>query len=112
MIEYTRVKLSQWGRWCRGRPVTGYPTAAAFTWANTGGKGSSGGLAPDDILETEQAVARLGQAWKQPLVAYYVSTGPLWLKAQRLNISRRTLMRRVETAERKVAEALDSAPKS
>jgi predicted DNA-binding protein (UPF0251 family) len=36
----------------------------------------------------------------------------LWLKAQRLNISRRTLMRRVETAERKVAETLDSAPKT
>jgi transposase-like protein len=69
-------------------------------------------MAPDDILETEQAVARLAQAWKQPLIAYYVSTGPLWLKAQRLNISRRTLMRRVETAERKVAETLDSAPKT
>lgn len=113
MIEWTRVRLKNWGRWCRGRPVTGYPTASAFMWANTGDRASSNLMdAPTDIAEIDAAVAKLPATLRMPVIAYYVGTGPLWLRAARLRISRRTLMRRVETAERKIDFAIAECPKT
>lgn len=114
MIEWTRVRLGQWGKWCRGRNVSGFPSASAFFWANMGARAShSGADAPNDIAEIDAAVAKIGQPLRQVLVAYYCTTGPLWFKAGRLYMSRRTLMRRLRTAEEKVHFYLlvDAAPK-
>jgi hypothetical protein len=73
----------------------------------------SGADAPNDIAEIDAAVAKIGQPLRQVLVAYYCTTGPLWFKAGRLYMSRRTLMRRLRTAEEKVHFYLlvDAAPK-
>lgn len=114
MIEWTRVRLTKWGKWCRGRNISGYPSASAFFWANSGARASHFGLdAPNDILEIDVAVAKIAQPLRLVLVAYYCTTGPLWFKATRLHMSRRTLMRRLRTAEEKVHCYLlvDAAPK-
>lgn len=103
MIEWTRVRLGQWGKWCRGRNISGYPSASAFMFANMGSRASGDGLdVPQDIAEIDAAVAKIPAPLRQVLVIYYCTTAPLWFKAGRLYISRRTLMRRLRTAEEKV----------
>jgi hypothetical protein len=70
---------------------------------------------PEDIEQVEKAVCTLSPSHRWTLIAYYGKIGPLWLKAAQLKVSRRTFMRRVETAERRVAEilkSLDAAPKT
>lgn len=113
MIEYTRLRLTQWGRWCRGKAVTGYPKASAFMFANLGARatGNDGAL-PDGIEGIDKAVAKLSPILKACIISYYVRTGPLWWKATSLGISRRTFMRRVSTAEYRVDHFLDAAPES
>jgi DNA-directed RNA polymerase specialized sigma24 family protein len=113
MIEYTRLRLTQWGRWCRGRPQTGYPSMSPFMRANEGSRATGNDLAlPDDILEVEQSVNKLSSPHRMALIGYYVMTGPLWLRAARLRISRRTMMRRVTTAERQINLRLCDAPET
>ena len=103
MIEWTRVRLGQWGKWCRGRAISGYPSASAFVFANSGARAADDLTGtPDDIAEIDAAVAKLSAPLRQVLVMYYCTTAPLWFKAARLYMSRRTLMRRVKTAEEKV----------
>jgi DNA-directed RNA polymerase specialized sigma24 family protein len=112
MIEWTRVRLTNWGKWCRGRAISGYPSASAFMFANLGARAADDTRdIPSDIAEVEEAIKRIAQPLRQVLVIYYVATGPLSEKANRLSISRRTLMRRVKTAEEKINLALASAPK-
>lgn len=107
MIEWTRVRLGQWGKWCRGRSVSGYPSASAFMFANMGARASGDGRdVPDDIAEIDAAVAKIPAPLRQVLVIYYCTTAPLWFKATRLYISRRTMMRRLRTAEEKVHHEL------
>lgn len=102
-LTWTRMKLAQWGRWCRGLPVTGYPTAAAFTHANEGAHAKMDGCEmPVDLAEVERIVARMPVIHRVPLLQFYASKGPLEVRAARLRTSRRTLMRRVRTAERHV----------
>lgn len=113
MIEYTRMRLTQWGRWCRGRPITGYPKAAAFMFANLGARATGNDDAlPDGIEGIDKSVAKLSPILKACIIAYYVRTGPLWWKAASLGISRRTFMRRVTTAEYRVNHFLDAAPET
>jgi len=113
MIEYTRLRLTAWGRWCRGRPITGYPTISAFMRANEGSRTTGNATSlPDDISEIDGAVAKLSPILKACLIAYYIKTGPLWWKATALGVSRRTFMRRVSTAEGRVNEMLDAAPRA
>jgi DNA-directed RNA polymerase specialized sigma24 family protein len=103
MIEWTRVRLTNWGRWCRGRAVSGYPSASAFVFAGSGSRASKDiSDAPSHIAEIDAAVAKIPAPLRQVLVMYYCTTAPLWFKAARLYISRRTLMRRLRTAEEKV----------
>lgn len=113
MIEYTRMRLTQWGRWCRGRPITGYPKASAFMFANLGAPATSNdGALPDGIEGIDKAVAKLSPILKACIIAYYVRTGPSWWKATSLGISRRTFMRRVSTAEARVNQMLADAPET
>lgn len=103
MIEWTRVRLGQWGKWCRGRSISGYPSASAFMFANMGARALGDGRdVPQDIAEIDAAIAKIPAPLRQVLVIYYCTTAPLWFKATRLYISRRTLMRRLRTAEEKV----------
>lgn len=113
MIEYTRMRLTQWGRWCRGRPITGYPKASAFVLANMGARATSNADAlPDGIGDIDAAVAKLSPILKSCLIGYYVRTGPLWWKATTLGVSRRTFMRRVSTAEARINQMLADAPET
>lgn len=101
MIEYTRVRLSRWGQWCRhGSAHLGYPASAAFTHADEGDRCEwQGKDMPPDIAEVEEIVSRMAWPLRQPLVVVYAKPGPLWLKAAWMGISRRTLKRRLATAE-------------
>jgi hypothetical protein len=100
MIAWTRVRLTRWGQWCRQSTHLGYPRSAAFTHANQGGRASSDGSEmPNDVQEIEDCIKRMSYALRQPIMIVYVKPGPLWLKAYRMGISRRTLKRRLLTAE-------------
>lgn len=108
-IAYTRMKLAQWARYCRGRARTGYPTSAAFTHAEEGDRAHDDlSEMPPDLSEIDRIVAHLAALHRVPLVAFYLGRAALEVKAARLRISRRTLMRRVATAEREVHLALMS----
>lgn len=108
-IAYTRMKLAQWARYCRGRVRTGYPTSAAFTHADEGDRAHDDTSAmPQDLSEIDRVVAHLTEIHRVPLLAFYVARGPLEVRAARLKTSRRTLMRRVATAEQKVHLSLMS----
>ena len=115
-LEWTRVLLSQWGRWCRGKPRTGYPMASAFMFANMGSRAAKDDDAiPDEIAVIERVICALTPHDKQLLTAFYATNGPVWLKAGRIQLTRRTFMRRVGNAEQKVYRtllSLDHAPKS
>ncbi len=101
MIDWTRVRLSQWGYWCRhGGVYLGLPRAAAFTHANEGARGTDGGRdMPDDLAELDRIVAQMPHLHRQPIMAYYVREGPLWFRALSVGCSPRTLCRRVQVAE-------------
>jgi len=102
-LAFTRMKLAQWARYCRGRARTGYPTAAAFTRANEGDRAHEDASAmPADLSEIDRVVAHLAELHRVPLVTFYLSRAALEVKAARLRISRRTFMRRVAVAEQTV----------
>jgi len=102
-IAFTRMKLAQWARYCRGRARTGYPTSAAFIHAGEGDRAHDDlSEMPPDLSEIDRIIARLAELYRVPLVVYYLGRAALEVKAARLRISRRTLMRRVATAERQV----------
>lgn len=100
-IDYTRVRLTRWGQWCkRGSANLGYPSSAAFTHANEGDRCEwQGKDMPPDIAEVEEIVNRMSWALRQPVVVVYTKPGPLWLKAIWIGVSRRTLKRRLDHAE-------------
>jgi DNA-directed RNA polymerase specialized sigma24 family protein len=109
-LGITRIRISRWAKLCRGRITNGWPTSSAFTHANEGERAYD--LThdlPPDLTEVDQAVASLTPLHRAPLLAFYLSQAPLQFKAAKLRISRRTLMRRVELAERKVHLALSCA---
>lgn len=101
MIDYTRVRLTRWGQWCkRGIPNLGYPAAAAFVHANEGDRCEWQGLdMPPDVAEVEEIVNRMSATLRMPVRIVYCTSGPLWLKAMRIGVSRRTLRRRLDHAE-------------
>jgi len=110
VIEWTRVRLSQWGRWCRGGVQTGYPSRSAFVRAGEGARGEgSGPELPSSIEEVEQAVRTLSADQRQAIYAVYIWRGPFWVRAVRVGASERTLRRRVREAEQRVNFALTSA---
>jgi hypothetical protein len=100
VIDWTRVRLTRWGNWCKGGRRTGYPTAAAFVHANEGGRGSDTGCdMPDDIQEVEDAVRHMSHELAGVIIQVYARTGPLWLKAVKLQISKNTLKSMLRIAE-------------
>ena len=104
---WTRVRLSQWGSWCRGRLPTGYPTASAFVHAGEGARcRDEGADMPHDLREVEQAVATLRQELRQATIAGYVWRGPFSERARRLDISSSTLRRQLLRAEAQVERNL------
>lgn len=117
MIAWTRLRLAQWGRWCRGVHRTGYPTASAFVHANEGDRCKYAVAdMPADLQEIEDLVNSMSHLLRQPVIAFYVRTGPLWLRAAQIGTSRRTLLRRVRTAEewidRNLTASVDTRPEN
>jgi len=95
------VRLERWGRWCRGKSVTGYPRASAFVHAGTGDRAPDGSAyMPPDIEEIDRIIATMPGANRQPIIVMYTMTGPIWFKALRAGVPRETFRRRVITAER------------
>ena len=110
VIEWTRVRLSQWGRWCRGGVQTGYPSRSALVRAGEGARGEgSGPELPPSIEEVEQAVRALSAELRQAIHAVYVWRGPFWVRAVRVGASERTLRRRVREAENCINSTLTRA---
>lgn len=99
MIEWTRVRLGQWGRWCRGGMQTGYPSRSAFVRAGEGARGDDVLTLPDELAEVERAVNASESDLRQALHAAYIWRGPMWLRAVRLGVSESTLRRRISRAE-------------
>jgi len=108
VIAWTRVRLTQWGRHCRGGYKTGYPTQAAFVNALSGDRCKhEGEEMPADMQEVQRAVDMLPSDFRQPILKFYTKAGPLWLKAVQLEMSRETLKRRVGIAEVKIDQYLE-----
>jgi hypothetical protein len=100
VIEWTRVRLSQWGRYCRGGSRTGYPTASAFVHADEGGRGSDDcSPMPPELQEVEDVVRRMSWSLAGPIHADYIWQGPRWFKCVKLGISLSTYKRRLRTSE-------------
>lgn len=106
---WTRVRLSQWGSWCRGRLPTGYPTASAFVHANEGARCRDEGTMPAELAEVERAVAALRQELRQATIAGYVWRGPWRERAGRIGVSAATLRRHLVRAEAQVERILQLA---
>lgn len=105
----TRIRISRWAKACRGRIANGWPTASAFTHANEGDRAHDRARdLPPNLIEIDRAIATLPPIHREPLVAFHLTRASLEVKAARMRISRRTLMRRVELAERQVHLALMS----
>lgn len=99
-IEWTKVRLTQWGHWCKGKRRTGYPTASAFVHANEGDRSAYDGAdMPWEIAEVENAVMDLSWHCRVPTIWYYTRIGPVWWKALQCKVSKTTFLRRVRTAE-------------
>lgn len=100
MIEWTRVRMAQWGRWCMGQRRTGYPTASAFVHANEGDRAAYDGAdMPPELAEIEDVVMSLSWHCRVPTLWYYTRRGPVWWKALQCGVSKTTFLRRVRTAE-------------
>lgn len=109
-LEWTRVRLAQWGRWCRGGRRTGYPTASAFVWAGHGDRAKyDGNDMPWEIAEIENAVMLLSHHCRKPLLWYYTRTGPIWWKALQCEVPKTTFLRRVKMGEDAVDRRLTIA---
>lgn len=107
MIDWTRVRLTRWGSWCKGGRRTGYPVSSAFIHANEGGRCADVTAdMPDDIQEVEDCVRLLSYSLASVVIGVYARTGPLWWKATQLGISRRTLKRRLTIAESQIDKNL------
>lgn len=107
-MNYARIRLAQWGRWSRGLQQTGYPRCSAFVRAGEGERSKRDVYTmPVDVEEVELAVKNLNFALKTSVIGFYVLTGSLALRAVKLKISRRTLMRRVCLAEIKINQILN-----
>lgn len=111
MIELTRARLTKWGRWCRGGFKSGYPKRAAFIDGKMPHSHDESGYMPPDEAEIEGLVNRMSYSLRQPIVAYYVMTGPMALRAFRIGIPKKIMLHRVRTAEgwidRQLALGLD-----
>lgn len=105
----TRIRIARWAKACRGRSTNGWPSASAFTHANEGDRAHDQARdLPGDLSEIDRVIARLAPTHRIPLLAFHLTRASAEVKAARLRISRRTLMRRVELAERQVHLALMS----
>ena len=108
MIGWTRVRLAEWGRWCRGGENHGLPTMAAFARANTGGRAAyDAACMPEHIELMNGIVMGLAEEHRVTLVTVYCRAGPLWWKAAKLNISIGQLRGRIKRAESAADISLD-----
>lgn len=106
-IEWTRVRLAQWGRYCKGGYPKPLPSQSSFMNAMSGGRAYDNLRdMPDDLAEVQRAVDWLSSGFREPILQWYTKDGPQWLKAVRLGISRETLKRRVKLAEQKIDQYL------
>jgi hypothetical protein len=108
-MNWVRARLVRWGKHSAARAPNGWYRASSFTHANSGDRAANGEpQAPPDVQEIQELVDRMSAALRMPLIEVYTKTGPLWLKAVKLGVSRDTLRRRVGVAERWIAKELQS----
>lgn len=111
-LDWTRVRLTRWGQWCRGGENHGFPSVSILA-KNIGESGKvhyGPEYMPPDIEEIDITVARLPVEQKACLITVYCRVGPLWWKAAKLGISRRTLRRRLDQSEIAVGQAIAVVP--
>lgn len=109
-IEWARVRLSSWGRWCRGGIGTGLPKSAAFVHAGEGARAyDNDKYMPSDIEEIDSIVNRLPAHPRQILIQVYTKPGSLKVKAAKLEMHRDTLRMRLRNSEIMVARELQNA---
>lgn len=116
MIQWTRVRLSQWGRYCRGGLTTGYPTSSAFVHADEGARAhDDNSPMPPELEEVQRCISRMSWSLAGPIHAEYIWRGPRWFNAVKLRISLSTYKRRLRTGEewidRQLATCVDGDPR-
>lgn len=103
MIEQTRDRLKEWGKWAQG----GYPSIGSMFRTLFGAKGRESNEMPRHIEEIDRIVCRAETESRVVLVNFYGRGGSLREKAKVLQIDRMTLRRRLDRAEWYVNSVLD-----
>jgi hypothetical protein len=102
MIDNTRARLKEWGKWASG----GYPIIGSM-FRSLFGRGGPSGEMPKHIQEVDVVICRAEAQDRCVLIAYYCQGGSFRQKALALEIDRTTLKRRLDRAEWYVNAALD-----
>lgn len=106
------ILLGEWGRWQAGmnRTGLGYPSTSAFTQERVQSSANRDNLyvlmADDDMRRVDCAIAKLYPDMRSVIIAHYVGTGPVKVKAHRLGISIRVYYSTLEFAEKQLAHAM------
>ena len=103
MIEMTRDRLKEWGRWAGG----GYPIVGSMFRSMFGSGHHSGGEMPVAVQEIDIIVCRAEAKDRSVLIAFYGQGGSFRQKALAIGVDRRTLKNRLDRAEWYVNSALD-----
>jgi hypothetical protein len=103
LIEQTRDRLKEWGRWASG----GVPTVGSMFRALYGRGGEPHDEMPLPVQEIDLIVCRAQPRDRSTLIGFYSRSGTLSDKAREMAIPRGTLRRRLERAEWYVNSCLD-----
>lgn len=105
------IILGEWGTWKRGenRHALGYPDAASFTEEYVDGKRRSDPTAfmvDDDLRRLDRHIQHIHADYRSILIAHYVGTGPVKVKADKLSTSVRVYYTVLEHAHRMLAHLM------
>ena len=106
--EWIAQRLANWARWrlTRGGGALGY-AGVNLADPNAGRDGYAETVVPTSDVEaadTEDAVQRLPSELRATVTEYYLGAGGLELKLRRLCIAKATLHKRLDQADRLLAE--------
>lgn len=111
MKSNIEILLGEWGAWKRGenRSSLGYPGQSAFQRMRVDCERRPDPYAlmvDDDLRRVDQIIEGMHGDYRAVLVAQYVATGPVKVKADRLRTSTRVYYTILEHAHRSLAHSM------
>lgn len=109
--SWIRVRLAEWGRWCRAEGI-GYPTISAHESLHLGAGVFDSAEMPEDLRAVDRAVWALQPGHKCVIVEVYTHRGSHEDHMIRLRLPKWAYYRRKNLAESKVYWHLQTATKN